>query len=329
MIVNNNRENINKLKNIIFKTISPLINNDFILLDIPNHRNIGDSLIWKGEKEFFKDLEYKCLGEFNRYTFRKEVINDVNTVILLHGGGNFGDLYLSSQLFKRMIIESFPKNRIVLLPQTVDYLNEGNKDLDFNIFNKHNDLYFLLRDKESFDIVENRLFEKGKLFLCPDMAFYLDYDKFVVNKNNPLKTLLLSRTDGEAVKEDISNVVKEDEFDISDWPTYNYRNSFLNKINNYYEVLEGKICNYLKYLPGGTKLFDSAYGFKKKGSMELHISEGIKFLNVYDKVYTTRLHGLILCVLLNKEIVIVDNAHKKCLRFYSCWLKEFNNITLR
>ena len=40
---------INKLRALIFEKLVPLIDNDYILVDLPYHSNIGDILIWEGE----------------------------------------------------------------------------------------------------------------------------------------------------------------------------------------------------------------------------------------------------------------------------------------
>ncbi|MNF10991.1 putative pyruvyl transferase EpsO [compost metagenome] len=58
------------------------------------------------------------------------------------------------------------------------------------------------------------------------------------------------------------------------------------------------------------------------------MAKGISFINKYDKVVTTRLHGLILSILLNKEVYMLDNSYGKCKRFHDVWLKDFTGIEL-
>ncbi|REC79914.1 exopolysaccharide biosynthesis protein [Chryseobacterium elymi] len=324
--MNSNKENIEKLKNIISTQLTPLINNDFILLDIPNHRNIGDSLIWKGELEFFKELEYKCIGQYNRYTFKKNVVKSEKTIILLHGGGNFGDIYESSQSFKRYIIENFPNNRIIVLPQTVHYNNEANLKRDFAIFNRHNDLYVFVRDFVSYDILKVN-FNEEKLKLTPDMAFFLNFDSDIKSNPAETKSLYLNRTDAEASKDSFQDSI-EGEYHIQDWPTYNSTSSRMNTLTNYVEALDGKLSKVIKHVPVLSLMIDNAYGLKKKNGMDLHINRGKEFINEYNKVYTTRLHGLILSILLDREVVILDNVYGKSKNFYDAWLKDFNNVKL-
>lgn len=323
---NSNKENIIKLQEIISNRITPLINNDFVLLDIPNHRNIGDSLIWKGELEYFKTLKYKCLRQFNRYTFKNNHIQSENTVILLHGGGNFGDIYPSSQNFKKEIVSHFPDNRIIIMPQTIFYEEESKKIGDFELFRKHKDLYICVRDIKSYDLISD-LFPKERILLTPDMAFFIDLDKYIT-KNDVEKALFLNRTDAEKVDDKYLTLLEGQTFDTLDWPTYNSSNNKLNVLSNYIEALDGKLSKRLKYVPIINRFIDDAYGFKNRNNMELHIKAGIDFINEYSRVYTTRLHGMILSVLLDKEIVILDNSYGKNRGFYEAWLKGFQKLTL-
>ena len=41
------------------------------------------------------------------------------------------------------------------------------------------------------------------------------------------------------------------------------------------------------------------------------IRSGIKFINAYETIYTTRLHAAIIALLLKKEVYIFDNSYGK------------------
>ena len=56
-----NKDRINKLKLLIEKELTPLIDGDYALIDVPNYRNIGDNLIWKGELDFLNTIPFKNL----------------------------------------------------------------------------------------------------------------------------------------------------------------------------------------------------------------------------------------------------------------------------
>ena len=56
------------------------------------------------------------------YTYKKPKV-DRNTIVLIHGGGNWGDVWRGSQEFHLKIIQEYPHNRIIVFPQTVHYDN--------------------------------------------------------------------------------------------------------------------------------------------------------------------------------------------------------------
>lgn len=55
------QEKIEELRKIIKDNIEPLITSDYVHLDNPYHGNIGDILIWEGERQFLSSIKYKCL----------------------------------------------------------------------------------------------------------------------------------------------------------------------------------------------------------------------------------------------------------------------------
>ncbi len=116
--------NIQLLRNIIYEKLDCLITNDYCLLDFPNHHNIGDHLIWQGELDFLKRLPYKCTYTSSFSFFDAKRIKE-NDIILLHGGGNFGDLYRPLQIFRLDVIDKFPNNRVIFFPQTVFYADDS------------------------------------------------------------------------------------------------------------------------------------------------------------------------------------------------------------
>ena len=58
------------------------------------------------------------------------------------------------------------------------------------------------------------------------------------------------------------------------------------------------------------------------------ICEGVRFISPYKHIYTNRLHGAILAMLLNKQVTIIDNNYGKNSSFYHTWLNDINSINL-
>lgn len=310
------------LKGIIEKELLPLINGDYVLWDLPYHINMGDTLIWEGELDFLKKTQFSLLNSCSAYTVKYQILNK-DVVILLHGGGNFGDIYRSSQNFRNEVIKKYPNNRIIILPQSVHYNNEKNLKEDMEIFQKHNDLFVCVRDSWSYKTLLNFLDEK-KLMLLPDMAFCINPSKLVPQISD--KVLFMERIDCEAIEN--LNVNFDYDF-VSDWPSFENENTLTKVLRQ--DVFLQQVFNKIKYKSGVdiyknfSKRLDS---FMERDVKPFLLDEAIRFINQYGVIYTTRLHGCILGVLLGKEIHLMDNSYGKNKRFFDEWLENYNNIML-
>lgn len=309
---------IKELRNIINHYLLPLIDNNYIFLDIPHYPNIGDTLIWQGTIEFLKQIPYKCLYTCSYSTYITPNI-DNNTIILLQGGGNWGDLYPKHQEFRKNIIQSFPNNRIIVFPQSIHYQKQEHLLEDINFFKKYSNVTICARDNASFNLLK-KYFGNNPVLLVPDMAFFLDF-KIENTPINKKRTLFFKRRDKE-LKDCPINIIPT-EAEIHDWPTIEK------------DYLRFKISN---ILGGGLKcifsLFNKkiAYTIKNYRYYYFHrpwyISIGKQFINQYDTIYTTRLHGMILSILLDKKIFLFDNANRKNSNFYHTWLEDLDSIQL-
>jgi pyruvyl transferase EpsO len=57
------------------------------------------------------------------------------------------------------------------------------------------------------------------------------------------------------------------------------------------------------------------------------LSRGVKFITSYRKVYTTRLHVMILSVLLGKEVQYINNNNGKLEALYNTWLRDCEGVS--
>lgn len=293
--------------------ITPLIDSDYVLWDLPYHYNIGDILIWQGEEDFLKQLPYKCKDKSDFRGFDKEIVNP-DDIIILHGGGNFGDLYRQHQDFRIKIIQEFPNNKIIIFPQSVFYENSNLLESDAKKLSTHKKLYICARDNYSYELLTKNF--SNNIILTPDMAFAINSK--IINNNKAHKsnrnTLFLERID----KEKISNKIElNSDVEHKDWPTF--EKMFLR-----FRVLGlfQKILNKFDY-----KIFKQLYNIYariaiRKGLIQI----GIRFIDPYSKIITTRLHGLILAFILEKDIEYIDGKSKKISDYIATWLPDCNTI---
>lgn len=214
------KNKIDNLRSTINNTLSRLIGPECILLDAPYYNNIGDVLIWRGIEDFLSSQGKKIIGTSSGSTLQFPHLEE-NVTILLMGGGNFGDLWRGFQEIRLKIIERYPRNRIIMFPQSVWYDNEGLIVTDARLMSQHKDLHLCARDKWSYDFLKKH-FSLNNTYLVPDMAFCIDdriLNPFRGKKTN--KKLYFRRTD----KEITGSTPQKLPFDcdIRDWPTIEHR----------------------------------------------------------------------------------------------------------
>ena len=120
-------------KEIFEKNLFPLITNDYILLDLPYFTNVGDVLIWQSTLDLLKDIKYKCIYSSSIETYQKQSLPQ-EYIIILMGGGNWGDLWIRHHNFRRQILNDYPNNPIIQLPQSVFFKNPTYLQEDINLF---------------------------------------------------------------------------------------------------------------------------------------------------------------------------------------------------
>jgi pyruvyl transferase EpsO len=307
---------VNLLKQEIEKKLMPLMNNDCCFLGLPYYTNIGDILIWQGTEYFIKELGIHCRYRASIDTFKYKQLDSKST-ILLQGGGNFGDLWNGQHDFRRKIITIYPNNQIIILPQTIFYLDKDKLFSDVELFRRHKYLTICARDKESYNLLK-QYFSVNNILLVPDMAFCIPSTRIKNNQAKQInKDLFLRRTDRELnTTIDYYKYIHDETIDIFDWPTIEkkyIRSLFLRCLL----IMNNKI----NYFP--SKLIDvyASCCFKKN-----MIDTGIKFIGQYNKIYTTRLHAAILCCLLEKPFVFFNNSYGKNRSVYETWLSDLDYV---
>lgn len=307
---------IHQLKEIIDSNILPLISEKCIYLDLPYHFNIGDTLIWEGTECFMKSNNIECLYRSSYETYEKQKVSS-RTSILLHGGGNFGDIWPVHQEFRKRVIEDYPNNNIIVLPQTVYYSDINKVNKDSMLMSKHKNLTICARDNRSYSFLTTH-FKENRIVLVPDMAFYIYPDNLNKYRVNSIrKTLYLKRNDKEMNNSNCYEKYIPSDSDVLDWPTINHSTV----CTSFFSILSriGKnIPNHLSY-----RIID----YYARYILKSHLTkEGVTFVSSYDDIYTTRLHVAILCILLNKSFNFFDNSYGKNKGFYDTWLSDLESI---
>ena len=311
------KDRIALLRQKIEDSLCSEVDRDYVFLDLPFHPNVGDTLIAIASFEFLKTTGHKCLYYSSPGTFDYHSISE-DTLIIFNGGGNFGDLWKEYYTdFRNKILKMYPDNHFLVLPQSVYYLDEKNLEEDVRIFSSCPNVTICARDMASYEFLREH-FVKNRIKLVPDMAFYLP-QKYLVGKENGGKVLFLKRKDKEFIPNSKYNIVPNDA-EIRDWPTMEK----LAKIHRYYLFINKRINKI-----GHPKwLFYIENKVWKSCILPYYLRNGIRFVNSYDTIYTTRLHVAILGFLLEKRVFFFDNSYGKNSALYNTWLKDSDRINL-
>ena len=336
---------ISNFKSLIRETLLPLVlpYKNTVYLDLPFHTNLGDLLIWLGTEYFFRENSINCIYRNSIHTSEKMKINK-DSLIFLHGGGNFGDVWRDHQDFRIKVIQKYLNNRIIMFPQTVYYSDIELMKSDAKVFAEHKDLYLCARDKVSYDILKKNF--TNKILLVPDMAYYIPQISFTNSILNN-KPLYIQRVDGE-INTLYDTYAQSFNCEVADWPTIGsdrerfkrfYNQSILRKIfaifYNYEKnsmdrfVLNWYTYNYLLNLNKkyNNKIESFVNYWTTKRLLQSVLEIGTKFLSNNKVIYSSRLHVCILCSIMDRTCVLMDNSYGKNYNFYRTWLQSDPKIT--
>lgn len=315
----NFQEKIEELRGVIQQQLLPLMGKEVVLVDAPYYHNVGDVLIWQGIVDFLKDNGIKLLSTSSSDTFTFPELKKDLTLLLI-GGGNFGDLYRWAQDMRLKVIEKYPNNRIVMFPQSVWYEDKKLIEADSQRMLRHKDLHFCARDKYSFDFFK-KYFSKVDVRLVPDMAFYIADERLEpYRKKMTTKTLFLRRIDKELIAS--TPEIKDNNIEVRDWTSLEKKPKKIDLIQ--------RICwkaNRANYLKRYKKIiFKSIDRYAEVGVRNYFVKSGCQFLSSYKEIITTRLHAMILGILLHKPIKIIDNSTGKLTAFANSWLTGLDEV---
>jgi len=287
-----------------YKETKHLYNNSknkqrIFIFGTPKHGNLGDHAIAYAEKKLVEDYMFNyniieiVTDDINKHmkALRKGV--NRNDILLFCGGGNLGDEYLWEEEARRRIISKFPKNNIIIFPQTIYFKKNklGLKQFEVTrrIYNKHRNLTIVAREKVSFDLMK-QAFQNNNVILTPDIVMYLNKTDLTIERKG---ALLCIRGDKE------STLTNEKKIRI---------NSI---VQNYYEKISttDTVENHI------------ILSEQREEELNLKFSEFKKS----ELVITDRLHGMVFAAITSTPCIVIGNYNHKVKGTYE-WLKHLSYI---
>lgn len=286
-------------------------------LDYAFHFNIGDLLINLGSEALFERLGHDVRLRLSFFDLCEVDWSDpagarlkasarrtldalpAEVVLVLHGGGNFGDWYPEYQALRESVVAHCAARRIVMLPQSLHFRDAGAQRRSLDRLLAHRDLHLFLRDAESLDAV--RAHDPGHGRLLPDMAHALwRMPGWIAPPAPPgAATLWLRRRDGEARR-----VAAPGGFDWAD---------LVGPLDHLaFRALRRAMHRDLDRRHRVTARAWQALTGRVVARARRHFA-------AHGEIATDRLHGLILAALLERPVRYLDNRYGKLSRYARAW----------
>ncbi|WP_298979217.1 polysaccharide pyruvyl transferase family protein [uncultured Psychrobacter sp.] len=269
-----------------------------------DYGNIGDIAISTAQKQYLENIltDYKVISipisqtRFVLSSIKKQIkTNDIVTII---GGGNMGSIYPDIEELRQLVIKSFPANRIVCFPQTLDWDSSAKskrilKTITKN-YAKHPDIHVFARESitqtklnEIFNIYDN-----VNVGLVPDIVMSATAASLgTIDSSQGLEILRCLRDDKEVALSTVQYSIVDKALADTGYK--------IEKTDTH---------------AGGSQL-DETYCAKL-------LSDKLRQFRAAKLVVTDRLHGMILCLLSGTPCLVLPNSNHKIRQTQSDWLYD-------
>lgn len=286
-----------------------------------DYGNIGDIAITKAQKNFLHRVlpDYEVVSVPISQTrlvlrsIKKQIKPD--DIVTIIGGGNMGSIYPDIEALRQLVIKSFPKNKIVCFPQTLDW----DKSLSskralrriVKVYSSHPNIYIFARESITYNKLID-LFKKQKkvkIGLVPDIVMSSNAKDLGASDNEQQPSILTClRNDKEAALTIEQHKLLDDVLAATS-----------------YRVIKTDTH------AGGSGLNDAQCSKLLKDKLNQFRSSSL--------VVTDRLHGMIMCLLAGTPCLVLPNSNHKISQTWLDWLQsqqhlvfvqhdEFNKISL-
>ncbi len=179
----------------------------FFIIGTPEHTNLGDSAIAVAQESFLRScgfwsnrIKEITFSEYkNAPSFYQQYASNKTTIFQL-GGGNMGNQWFNEEAFRRQVIDDFPKNQMMIFPQTIFYTptEEGAAEerASISYYNRKQNLTLVAREKTSLQIMK-KLYPDTQILLTPDIVLSANIDTFGAHPQKRSGVLLCMRNDAE------------------------------------------------------------------------------------------------------------------------------------
>lgn len=285
-------------------------------IDPPAMPNVGDSAIFLGELAFLRRHrpDYRpWFVDHGNFARHMEPWVERSDLVLIQGGGNFGDLWPEVHEFRLRIMERFAHKKIVQMPQSIHFTDPARIQETAKIVDRQHDFTLLVRDNKSHELARETF--GCPLVLAPDLALALG----PLRRSPPvIDYLCLLRTDREAkANHDAITGVLADagtSFEVADW---------VDEPPTFWRLADRHLIGSMRRWPFTVGLLRGVSLRAREHYGRGRLACGTGLLSRGRAVVTDRLHAHVLCCLLGIPHFVFDSLDGKVFAMHRTWTHRF------
>ncbi|MDR9809784.1 polysaccharide pyruvyl transferase family protein [Rhizobium hidalgonense] len=279
----------------------------YVIMDFPSAKDPGHHASWLG----LARVLYEVTGRHPVLTggVAKSIDEVKNTPgdapIFICGWSDFGDGRIGRDDIRFRLACRYPDRTIIQMPQTIDFANDALLEYAKRTIGRHRKFFFMTRDEQSYGLAKANFdcdVEAG-----PDTAFSIELLKPF--EADPMRLLYVMQPFG------------DDDVDIAEARA----------------IADGPLTNWINGPDSLSRLRKSSVvkaamrrGFSRAQMVSQHhedvaaryVDYGVRMLSGAQRIITNRLHGHILCLLLNKPHVAVARNGSRLHDAISSWASD-------
>jgi len=233
-------------------------------------------------------------------SIKKQISND--DIVTIIGGGNMGSLYPDIEALRQLVIQSFPQNRVICFPQTLDWdESEASRRAIkriVRVYSSHADLHLFARETVSFGRLQEMFAEHKSVNVrhVPDIVLSATSQDLGINVDSvPQGALLCLRDDrerslGNEHREAIHIALADASLDT--------------------EITDTHV--------GGSRLDPERCAQLLKSKLNQFQDSRL--------IVTDRLHGMILAALVGTPCLVLPNSNHKIHQTWQDWLVDVPQV---
>ncbi|MCL1593016.1 MAG: polysaccharide pyruvyl transferase family protein [Actinomycetia bacterium] len=265
-------------------------------VNFPDIANVGDPLLWLGARTIFDDIGVSLVYQARPKDFDPDAVSELDDLdmIVLNGGGNFGDVWPGQHQTRQRVFNRFPDRAILQLPQTLWYNNKANLMRDAEMISRLDSAVLMWRERRSYELAE-RVFDATNI-LVPDTAFGYQTTAFATGGSG---ITWLLRTDRESIHHDPQRARAT--CPDTQWVTEN------DQAGSDIDVLRTSLTEAHLNPIVNAQAIDTIH----RELAMIRVQRGTDLLGLGAVTITDRLHGVILSAAINIPVIALDNRSHK------------------